>query len=366
MSEQRLPLPLIVIEGAPRERGIAYGNACRERIRATIDFYRFIFQEEGKLDWKRALAMAAEFADPIGTFDPDMLAEMEGIAQGAGAPLNEILAINARSELLFLLKSTATEHPACTSLAKVQTDHAEQPILLAQNWDWYVNTIDNCILLLIKQPPRPTILQVVEAGLVAKMGMNSSGIGLCTNALVTDGWRIGVPYHAILRGILNAKSMAEAIGAVTKPTRASAANYLIGHRDGFAVDLEASPAHVNILAPQNGVLVHTNHFVQPNPVNTDRMPGLWTDSIVRELRARQLCEKWPERIGTADMINVLTDHFDHPGGICTHPCGLIDPDLEWQTNVSLIMDLKKGAMLVSKGPACRNGHFSVDARVHLG
>ena len=36
------------------------------------------------------------------------------------------------------------------------------------------------------QDDGPDFVTVVEAGLLAKTGMNSSGIGLATNALVTD------------------------------------------------------------------------------------------------------------------------------------------------------------------------------------
>jgi hypothetical protein len=108
----------------PRERGITYGTTCRERIRATINFYRFIFQAEGGLDWPRALNTAAGFAEPIELYDPDIMEEIRGIAQGAKVPLNEILAINTRSELLFLITSGAgSPKPCCTSLAAVPPPH---------------------------------------------------------------------------------------------------------------------------------------------------------------------------------------------------------------------------------------------------
>ena len=362
MSPPDLPFPLIVIEGTARERGLSYGSACRDRIRGTIDFYRYIFQTEGGLAWPRALETADEFAAPIGDYDDDMLEEIRGIAEGAVVPLAEILAINARSELLFLL-STGGASPAgsCTCLATIPAPSEDRPVLLAQNWDWYRKTADNCVLLLIRQPPRPTILQVVEAGLVAKMGMNSAGIGLCTNALLTDGWRIGVPFHAILRGILNAGSMAAALGAVTQARRASAGNYLIGHHGGLAMDIEASPDHVGLLRPRNGVLVHTNHFVAPNPANRDLMPERWPDSLVRAARVDQFCSEAQPRRDTGWIESVLADHLDHPASICCHPCGLVDPDAEWQTNASLIMDLKSRRFRLTQGPPCENRYQSIEA-----
>lgn len=362
MTDSSLPFPLIVIEGSARQRGEAYGSACRERIRGTIDFYRYIFQAEGGLAWSKALDTANDFAAPIADFDPEMMEEIRGIADGAGVPLAEILAINARSELLFLL-STGGASPAgsCTSLATLPAPSTDRPVLLAQNWDWYCRTLEHCVLLLVRQPPRPTILQVVEAGLIAKMGMNSAGIGLCTNALLTDGWRIGVPYHAILRGILNASGMAEALGAVTQARRASAGNYLIGHHDGLAVDIEASPDHHSLLRPKNGVLVHTNHFIAHNPINRDLMPGRWPDSLVREARANQYAAD-PGNARDADWIRqVLRDHLDRPTSICSHPCGQVAADNDWQTNASLIMDLTARSMQLTAGPPCENQYHAIDA-----
>jgi isopenicillin-N N-acyltransferase-like protein len=362
MTMVQPPFPLVVIEGSPRERGVAYGRRCRDRIQATIDVYRRIFRSEGKLTWSRALDAAAGYADPIARYDADIMAEISGLAQGAAVPEKAILAINARSELLFQLTAgTAPPKPCCTALAAVAQPDSGRSMLMAQNWDWYQATMDQCVLLLIRQPPRPTILQLVEAGLIAKMGMNSAGLGLCTNALLTDGWRVGVPYHAILRGILNARHMADAIGAITRARRASAGNYLIGHGDGFAVDIEASPDHLNLLYPQQGLLTHANPFQRPNPANADLLPGLWPDTVVRDARAAQLCSGHRPGDDLTWIKRILSDHFDYPSGICTHPSDTADPDAQWQTNASLIMDLGRRMMFLTHGPPCRNDYRPVDA-----
>jgi isopenicillin-N N-acyltransferase-like protein len=362
MTTPPLPFPLIVLEGSPTERGIAYGRGCRDRVQATIDVYRRIFKTEGKLTWSRALDAAAGYAEPIERYDADIRAEIAGIAQGAAVPEKAILAINARSELLFQLTAgTAAPKPCCTALAALAPPDSDGAVLMAQNWDWYRATMDQCVLLLIRQPPRPTILQLVEAGLIAKMGLNSAGIGLCTNALLTDGWRVGVPYHAILRGILNARHMGDAIGAVTRARRASAGNYLIGHGDGFAVDIEASPDHLNLLYPQQGLLTHANHFQRSNPANADLMAGLWPDTVVRDVRAAQLCRAQRRGDDPTWIKRVLSDHFDHPSGICTHPGDAADPDAQWQTNASMIMDLGRRMMFLTHGPPCRNDYRPVDA-----
>ena len=52
--------------------------------------------------------------------------------------------------------------------------------------------------------------------MVAKAGLNSAGVGLCLNVLTTDrdGGPGGVPYHVVLRAVLEADCLALALRAV--------------------------------------------------------------------------------------------------------------------------------------------------------
>ncbi len=355
------PFPHIVLEGESRQRGVLYGTACREQIRANIDFYRYIFKTEGRLEWDLALEKTADFVAPIEAFDLDIMTEIRGISEGAGVPLEEILALNLRSELLFLLTSSPEAiRPCCTSLAANADAGTAGDRFIAQNWDWYCRTQDNCVLLTIRQPPRPTLFLFAEAGLVAKIGINSSGIGLCTNALLTRGWGVGVPYHVILRGILNASTMAQAIGAVTRSKRASAGNYLIGFSDG-AICIEAFPESFNIIYPRNGVITHTNHLQGPDPAKIDLMPQVWPDTIVRGYRAAQIAESEKPPVSQKWIKSLLRDHVDLPTAICSHPCGTLDPAVDSQTNASVIINMSRHTFSIARGPACQNTYVTIEA-----
>ena len=66
------------------------------------------------------LEMAGKFADPIADFDAEILREIEGIAAGADLPLEEVLLINARYELMIatVFDNDSSGSPGeCTSLA---------------------------------------------------------------------------------------------------------------------------------------------------------------------------------------------------------------------------------------------------------
>ena len=64
----------------------------------------------------------------------------------------------------------------------------------------------------------PDFVTVVEAGLLAKTGFNSSGIGLVTNTLVcdADAGKLAVPYHVVLRAILDCETLSDALAALQR------------------------------------------------------------------------------------------------------------------------------------------------------
>jgi isopenicillin-N N-acyltransferase-like protein len=353
-----LPFRLISLEGKPYERGRQYGAGSMDLITRVIDFYRWIFEKKSELSWAQAQKKAQEFMPDLQKYDIEIMEEIEGIAHGSGRPVEEILALNVRTELLFLL-STQSSNPkvCCTALAAVPpaSDHT----LLAQNWDWYPQVRDCCVILKEKQKGRPAVLQVVEAGIIAKAGFNSAGIGLCTNALVSEKWRVGVPYHAILWGILKAESMAEAIGAVTGPQRASSGNFIIGHAEGEVINLEAAPDEINFIFPDKGIITHSNHFKVGNPKINDLIPSLWPDTIMRDYRAGKILSQSQGRIDVKIFQEVLKDHFDKPNSICTHPNVTQPPEQQSQTNASLIMDLAARRFYIAKGPPCEHEYVDL-------
>ena len=181
---------------------------------------------------------AARFEAPIAEFRPDYLAEMRGIADGAGLDLVDVLAINVRTEVMFAAKARqATGHPGsgpheCSSFAVAPPPGTSGPTLVGQNWDWLPHSAETVVVLEAQRDDGPDFVTVVEAGLLAKTGMNSSGLGLVTNALVTadDAGLPGLPYHLLLRAILDCENVSDAIAALQAGVRSSSANYLIAHQ----------------------------------------------------------------------------------------------------------------------------------------
>ncbi|MBP1716190.1 MAG: acyl-CoA--6-aminopenicillanic acid acyl-transferase, partial [Deltaproteobacteria bacterium] len=338
-------LPLYSLKGSPREIGRQYGASCAEGIHKNIDLYFRVFKHYANLDRSRASRLARSFIPVIGAFDQDLLEEMKGIAEGAGADFDEILSINVRTELMY--PDQLAGKGECTALAALPEATASGDMLLGQNWDWKPQLLETTILLRLEQEKKPTVLTMTEAGIVGKIGFNSAGLGACLNILKSPLAEVGIPIHILMRGILNSERfgdaigkivsanrgstnntlIADAIGKIVSANRGSANNTLIAHRDGVVIDFEMAPKELDFLYPGNGILVHTNNFVSPRLRPLDQNLSQFPDTLLRYGRAQQMIQQRAGRITVADFKEVLSDHCNHPDSICRHPDPR-DPELE--------------------------------------
>jgi isopenicillin-N N-acyltransferase-like protein len=357
-------IPVVSVSGDARTRGRQYGEQAKERIASSISAYRDVFADYATWDWPTVLAEARRFRAPIAAFGAAYYDELVGIAEGAGVPLDEIVAINVRTEIMFAAKArtagarlpTVAE---CTAFAHVERAGAA---VVGQNWDWLPHAFDTVVRLEAVQESGPRYVTVVEAGLLAKLGMNSAGLGVCTNALVSslDVGEPAVPYHVLLRALLDAETASDALAVLQRGRRSSSANYLIAHSSGLALDVEGRPgdfAELYLLQPdQQGHLVHTNHFCSPRMTGPD--VGLWLmpDSPFRLQRATAALREVDGSLGAPAYESVLTDHAGAPFGVCTHPDPALAPTEQSATVASAVMDLPSRTLLLSSGLPCRTGY----------
>jgi isopenicillin-N N-acyltransferase-like protein len=357
--------PHVRVEGEPRERGRGYGEQAAERVRRSIDAYREVFRAYAGWDWAAVTEHARAYADPIARFDPAYLEEIRGIAEGAGVDEADVLAINVRTEVMFAAKARDADRRVgeCSAFAVTPGRSADGHTLIGQNWDWLLHSSDTVVVVEARQPDRPDYVTVVEAGLLAKTGMNSSGIGLVTNALVSadDRGVPGVPYHVALRAILDAETISDAYATLQRAPRSSSANYLIAHRDGLAVNIEGAPGDFNALFltfPDNGLVLHTNHFASGELGVPD--VGLWVmpDSPFRLHRLRE--QLVAPSLSLKDLQKALADHAGHPSGVCCHADERWDLYEQGQTVASVLMDLDERRMWLADGRPCTAPYDELD------
>jgi isopenicillin-N N-acyltransferase-like protein len=347
----------ITCSGTAHAIGLAHGREAREQIGVSIATYRDMFRVYAKLEWEQALAEAKKYIPFIEAYDPALLEEIEGVAEGSGYPLLEIVALNARSEIALTEKML----DGCTSFA-LTPEVTGGKTYVGQNWDWKGSQRKSFVVLDIQAKDRPAICMVTEAGIIGKIGFNSAGIGVCLNALVANENIPGTPLHIILRGILHSEILSDAVKAVASTQIASAANFLVCHKDGEAIDIEAAPSDYDVLSPEHGLLVHTNHFTSL------RLSGIkdlgkfaFVDSHIRLARARKLYEGKRGQIDLGTIQAVMRDHFNHPKSICRHEDPREDAGRRSESVFSIIMDLNAKTMHLTDGPPCQAEYAVIPA-----
>jgi isopenicillin-N N-acyltransferase-like protein len=353
--------PIVAVSGGPRERGRAYGAAAHDRVHRSLELYEDVFRRSTGMRWPAVRDRAGAFADPIDAYDVRLLPEIEGIAEGAAVDAEDVLALNVRTEVMYGMGARE-----CTALCAPSGMGEDAHVLLAQNWDWHPGAARTCVLLLEVPPDAPASLTLVEAGLLAKCGMNQAGIGLLANALTStlDRGTPGVPFHAILHRILSSPSFDEAVDAVTTATRASSANYVIGSRDGRASDLEVTPGtEAGVHRSDGPPLAHANHFLRPSRDGFKDLERLDPDSTsaARQAAADRHLQD-PAGRSVDDLLRTLRDH---EAPVCRHAAPGEMPEAGSETIAAVAMDLAEGVLWVTEGRPCIAAveRFELDALV---
>lgn len=363
-------IPLLQVQGAGFECGKAIGRALSKQIHDNIATYGTIFASMAGVDRAAVHRFALSLLPAIEAYAGYLADEMRGVAEGAGVPLADIVALNARTEIMYGLKAEQTPRPGdseCTSIGVLPELTRDGHTLIGENWDWRASVAGRTVILALDQPGRPRTLVFTEAGFVGKIGLNESGIGVCANLLASshDRGQTGIPYHVILRHVLDATNMHHAIRAVTLAPRGSSGNYLIGARGGEIIDLEATPETFGYLLTEDGLLTHSNHFLCPELQSVDTHRAVSTMTLIRADRARRLMLRERGAIGTDSFMRVLSDHFSHPHAICRHADPAQPEEERSISGASIIMDLDDAIMFAAAGPPCENKYrkLAIDGRV---
>jgi len=358
--------PTIELGGNGRQRGHAHGLAAKSRIDQSIATYARLFAYCG-IDWKGAQKLGAGYRDVIGALDADLLAEIEGIAAGSGRHLNEILALNARTEILpptypgephpdrfeIAGRNVASGVPdwgECTSIAVKPAQSTTGTTLLAQNWDWLGAQRAALVLLRYAEPDGTSCLTLTEAGMLAKIGLNSRGFGVCLNILRSsdDGSKPGVPVHVLLRALLRCGDVAEAIAFASKLEFGASSNVLCADASGETAALEFSPRGLHVIHGAGAALCHTNHFLAEEAARHQAALAPSLSTYPRLQRIEALSAKQGGRYSSEDLQRMLRDESDGYLSICRRPDPAVVREACVETVASVIMDL--GARIMQVAP----------------
>lgn len=352
--------PLIEISGSPEARGRQYGQKAADRINKGVSHYT---EQLGKLslDTSKLSALINDYLPVMESFDPAHVAEMRGIAVGAEIPFENVVLLNARTELLKLASSPELRQrlsgeiaDGCTGLIVQPEASADKKIIHAQNWDWKYECAETAVVLRIRRDDGPDILTFTEAGGLARSGMNSAGINLTANFLESDldYQDIGVPLPLIRRKILEQQHLALAMHATYTTKKSGSCNMMLSHKDGIALNFECAPNETFLVHPENGLLVHANHWISIAALSKLKDRGIATtpDTLYRDIRVKDILRPHLGRIEVDHVKAALLDDFASPWAVCRPPRMNLANNLS-ATVASIIMNPSEGVMQVACLPA---------------
>ncbi len=335
--------PEIEVSGGPRSLGRQIGEAAGEQIRGFCAMAMEQANRTVRVSRESAMMVAHESWSFAEAYSPDMAEELRGVAEGAGVSPDEIMLLQIRNQL----QPEPTD--GCTSLSAV----GRGARIVAQNWD-NDPALDEFTVVLTRKPDgKPSFTTVGQAGLIAYIGFNEAGIGLCLNSLPAPSRRLGVPHYLVVRGIYEVRSLDEAVAAVRRAERAIPANIMLMTPQG-PTDLEVTIDDMRVLTGDaRGLVTHTNHCLHSDllPIN-DQFPEL-IQSHARLGRIGQLVGSGGEDVSVSQVQRGLSDHQNYPRSICRHP----NDDTEhgfWSTVFSVIIEPDERRMWVSRGTPCNH------------
>ena len=319
------PFPLIEISGRPHERGVSYGGAAAARIKRSVRLYADQMRGMG-FSWDEVRGIVNDFVPAMERYAPHMIEEMRGIAAGADCAFEEVALVNCRTEVVQIGERRAKDRAAkdgCTGVIVLPQASTDGALIHAQNWDWKPECVETAIVLRIRRDDGPDLLTFTEAGGLARSGFNAAGLAITANYLESDRdfRELGIPLPLIRRRFLECAHLAEGIRIVATTPKSISNNMMLSTAEGFGIDFECAPDEAFALYPENGLLVHANHWIGAVPLTKLKETGIDSvpDSYYRDYRVREALKPKIGRISPEDVKAALFDDFAAPYAVCRPP-----------------------------------------------
>jgi isopenicillin-N N-acyltransferase like protein len=271
---------------------------------------------------------------------PWVVEELEGVAEGAGA---DPLAVFAASIEELATAEGSAEH--CTDLVAMPEVTAEAHLLVAHNNDLGAEDERDVVAVEWRVPGEPVCFSL-GIGPWLSVGWNDAGLSVTGNELAPNDERVGIPRLLLMRDSVTRRTIDEAVEAVLHPARASSYNWVFAHRDGHALNVEGSACRAETTVPVDGVLAHTNHYVDPAMRDAQR-PGNRAGSVARLSRAAELLAGRDEPWTVEALREALSDHEGTPTSLCVHGDERGTKTVFW-----CVADVTAGEIVYGRGNPC--------------
>ncbi|HAW5484742.1 TPA: acyl-CoA--6-aminopenicillanic acid acyl-transferase [Escherichia coli] len=231
---------------------------------------------------------------------PQIWQELEGLAQGLEATIEQVFAWNCRGDLV---RSTSD---GCTTVAGI---NAAGERIIAHNEDGLPQLRDDCLLVTINPECGLSFTSFAYPGSICghTFAVNEKGIVNTVNNIRAVHRPQGLPRQILARASLNANTLDEAIAILTGQPRAGAFHHMLGQMGDtrlFSVEATGRGCSVMPLTTADG---HANHLVHAALAHVEQV--VTDSSASRQLRLVQWLENHHPFDATAAK-GILSDKHD--------------------------------------------------------
>lgn len=204
--------------------------------------------------------------------------ELEGMAEGLQAPVDEVFAWNCRGDLV---RSTSD---GCTTLAGRS---AEGELIIAHNEDGFPQLREDCAIVSITPAVGLAFTSFAYPGSLCghTFAVNEKGIVNTVNNIRAVHRPDGMPRQILARASLNATTLEEAVTLLSATPRAGAFHHTLGQMGDsrlFSVEATGSGSSVLALSATSG---HANHLIHPQLAAIEQIVTCSSGSRQRRLDA---------------------------------------------------------------------------------
>jgi len=348
-SSPKIVLPVVLLRGTPREMGRQYAAIDPTRILEIYDsrmagLIAYAAEDGVTATEEQALALVRKCLPIVEGYAPDGIAELQGISDVTGLPLEKVWFISAYTDVRDYLRFVSTRLEGCTMFFAGADTTVARKTMIGQTWDLGTEDMRHVVAQHRKPDNAPECWTITVSGALPMIGMNEHGVACCTNDLNSGDGKPGVCYLDILSSVLRTDNLSDAVDAVINAPRLGGHNYMLADGIGLATEIETTAEKYAAFPLTRGVFVHTNHYVDPSlaPLEKFRPPS----SQARRYQMHTLLQNGIGKIDADYVRSVFSDR----GG--EHPINRYDDD-NMSTNACLIMSPVERKMWMCRAQADR-------------
>lgn len=343
----RFQFPLYEVSGSPREMGRQHGEQARVKIVGYLGY----LCETLRMDDRMLASRAARFRGEFIRYCPQLLEEVDGLAEGAGISKDLALASQLRGELAGLGDG------GCTTFAIGPRGTADGQVLIGQTSDMPAEIRSFAYVLRVQPDDRPRAIMWSFGGMIGYHGVNEYGVAHFANALGGGpAWKFAPSHYPLKRLILEQSSMDDVLAKMQEFPVCSNGNYMLSDGQKRILDVElTSDGPFLIEDSGEGFLAHSNHYLCAEHSCQGNFDKSLPDSFPRLERMRALIREKFGAITVEDVKQFLSDHDGLPVSICRHPHEGYGDDIlpaSGHTAAAMIAEPASGALHIACGNPC--------------